>query len=105
MSRGVLVLAPGLGLDLDGARFTVEELQPHLGRVVLADVEGERSHRSLRRLANHPDIRLLPAAGDTWAAQPPPGPARGPAAATTPSNGSPSKSSPGSAKPRTARTC
>ncbi|MFG2845362.1 transposase [Kitasatospora sp. NPDC048296] len=61
MSRGVLVLAPGVQLELGGVRYTVEELEPHLGRVVLADADGELSRRSLRWLANHPGIRPLPA--------------------------------------------
>ncbi|WP_441247772.1 transposase [Kitasatospora sp. McL0602] len=59
MSRGVLVLAPGVALELGGVRFTVEELEPHLGRVTLKDADGTLSRRSLRWLAARTDVRPL----------------------------------------------
>ncbi|MEV7770126.1 transposase [Kitasatospora sp. NPDC086791] len=65
MSRSVMVLAPGLRLELGGVCFTVKELEPHLGRVVLVNADGSLSRRSLRWLANHPDIRPIPAPGET----------------------------------------
>lgn len=59
MSRGVLALAPGVPLELDGVEWTVEAVEPQVGRVVLATAAGERERRSLRWLANHPNVRPL----------------------------------------------
>ncbi|MFI5987886.1 transposase, partial [Streptomyces sp. NPDC051555] len=59
MSRGVLALAPGVPLELDGVEWTVEAVEPQVGRVVLATAAGERKRRSLRWLVNHPNVRPL----------------------------------------------
>jgi hypothetical protein len=40
---------------LDGAEWTVERREPHLGRVHLVGADGARQRVSLRFLANHPD--------------------------------------------------
>ncbi|MET8702055.1 transposase [Kitasatospora sp. NPDC004723] len=50
----MLDLSPGAGLVLDGAEWTVERREPHLGRVHLVALDGARQQVSLRFLANHP---------------------------------------------------
>ncbi|GAA3003152.1 hypothetical protein GCM10010519_39060 [Streptomyces lactacystinicus] len=57
MSRGVLVLAPGSAVEVDGVEWTVEAVEPQVGRIVLAGADGERERRSLRWLVNHPGVR------------------------------------------------
>ncbi|MFD8703049.1 hypothetical protein ACFV1W_10575 [Kitasatospora sp. NPDC059648] len=63
MSRAAVLVAPGAGLRLGGVDWTVEEIEPHLGRIVLAGPGGERERRSLRWLANHPDLRSAASEG------------------------------------------
>ncbi|MFD4661550.1 hypothetical protein ACFWP2_38755 [Kitasatospora sp. NPDC058444] len=63
MSRGAVVVAPGVRLRLGNVEWTVEEVEPHLGRVVLAWPDGERERRSLRWLANRPDLEAAAEAG------------------------------------------
>ncbi|MFI8461687.1 transposase [Kitasatospora sp. NPDC085464] len=63
MSRAAVLVAPGAGLRLGGVDWTVEEVEPHLGRIVLAGPGGERERRSLRWLANHPDLRSAASEG------------------------------------------
>lgn len=53
--NAVLDLSPGAGLVLDGALWTVERREPHLGRVQLVAAGGARHEVSFRFLANHPD--------------------------------------------------
>jgi transposase InsO family protein len=57
VSALVLDLSPGAGLVIDGAVWTVERREPHLGRVQLVTVDGARCEVSFRFLANHPDCR------------------------------------------------
>ncbi|MFJ9692303.1 transposase [Kitasatospora sp. NPDC101183] len=57
MSRAAVLVAPGTGLRLDDIDWTVEEIELHLGRIVLAGPDGERERRSLRWLVNHPCLR------------------------------------------------
>ncbi|WP_406208414.1 transposase [Kitasatospora sp. NBC_01560] len=59
MTRGVLVLANGVQLRLGDLNWTVQEVEPHVGRVVLASAEGRRERRSLRWLMNHPDVQAV----------------------------------------------
>ena len=49
----VLDLSPGAGLVLDGAEWTVERREPHVGRVHLVGFDGARLRVSFRFLANH----------------------------------------------------
>ena len=51
----VLDLPAGAAVMLDGAEWTVERREPHLGRVHLVGADGARQRVSLRFLANHPD--------------------------------------------------
>ncbi|WP_327740581.1 transposase (plasmid) [Streptomyces nojiriensis] len=53
----VLDLSPGAGLVLDGAEWTVERREPHLGRVQLVRDDGTRERVTFRFLANHPQCR------------------------------------------------
>ncbi|MDQ0710637.1 hypothetical protein QFZ55_000089 [Streptomyces luteogriseus] len=53
----VLDLSPGAGLVLDGAEWTVERREPHLGRVQLVKDDGTRERMTFRFLANHPQCR------------------------------------------------
>ncbi|MFH9349707.1 transposase [Kitasatospora sp. NPDC017646] len=62
MNRGLLILTPGVQLELNSGTWTVEEIEPHLGRVVLVAGDGERQRRPLRWLMNHPGLRALPSA-------------------------------------------
>ncbi len=50
----VLDLPAGAAVVLDGAEWTVERREPHLGRVHLVGAGGARQRVSLRFLANHP---------------------------------------------------
>ncbi len=56
---GLLELSPGAGTRLNGVCWTVEEILPQAGRVVLKDADGEVEHRSVRWLMHHPDARPL----------------------------------------------
>lgn len=56
-AAAVLDLSPGAGLVLDGAQWTVERREPHLGRVQLVGSDGRRQQVSFRFLANHPACR------------------------------------------------
>ncbi len=51
---GVLDLAPGAVLVLDGVEWTVERHEPQLGRVQLAGIDGARQQVSFRFLSSHP---------------------------------------------------
>jgi transposase InsO family protein len=53
----VLDLSPGAGIVLDGAEWTIERREPHLGRVQLVAADGVRQQVSFRFLANHPGCR------------------------------------------------
>ncbi|GAP51764.1 hypothetical protein [Streptomyces azureus] len=50
-------LSSGVGLVLDGAEWTVERREPHLGRVQLVALDGARQHVSLRFLVDHPGCK------------------------------------------------
>lgn len=52
--RAVLELPAGATVVLDGAEWTVERREPHLGRVHLIGGDGSRQQVSIRFLANHP---------------------------------------------------
>ncbi len=53
-AAAVLDLSPGAGVVLDGAEWTVERREPHLGRVLLVGADGVRQQVSFRFLASHP---------------------------------------------------
>ncbi|GAA4546475.1 hypothetical protein [Amycolatopsis samaneae] len=53
----MLDLEPGTVLLLDGREWTVERLEPHIGRVVLLGASGERMPVNARFLMHHPDCR------------------------------------------------
>lgn len=53
----MLDLSPGAGVVLDGAEWTIERREPHLGRVQLVAADGVRQQVSFRFLANHPGCR------------------------------------------------
>jgi hypothetical protein len=57
MTATVLDLAVGSGLVLDGAEWTVEQLEPQYGIVALTRADGERMRVSVRFLAGHPQCR------------------------------------------------
>lgn len=59
-ARGLLRIAPGTRLALNGVEWTVEDVQAQLGRLVLVDGDGRTDSRSFRWLINHADLRLLP---------------------------------------------
>ncbi|MFJ4090890.1 hypothetical protein ACIPYS_04845 [Kitasatospora sp. NPDC089913] len=63
MTRGILVLAPGSAVEVDGVEWTVEVVEPQVGRIVLAGADGSRERRSLRWLVNHPGVRPVLAPG------------------------------------------
>lgn len=52
-----LDLAPGAAVVLDGAGWTVERAEPHLGQVVLVTASGQRMRVTFRFLINHPSCR------------------------------------------------
>jgi hypothetical protein len=58
MTRPVLDLTAGSVLVLDGAAWTVEQLEPQYGTVVLTRSDGQRLRVSVRFLISHPDCRL-----------------------------------------------
>ncbi|MGX1676014.1 transposase [Streptomyces sp. NPDC055400] len=53
----LLDLAPGVRLRLHGVHWTVEEITPQRGEVVLHCAEGRSEVRSIRWLMHHPDCR------------------------------------------------
>ncbi|MPY59839.1 transposase [Streptomyces spongiae] len=55
MQRELLDLAAGGGVRLNGVEWTVEAVEPQLGRIVLRDGAGERQRRPIRWLMHHPD--------------------------------------------------
>ena len=57
MTAPVLDLAVGSALVLDGAEWTVEQLQPQYGAVVLTRGDGQRMRVSVRFLISHPHCR------------------------------------------------
>ena len=57
MTTPVLDLAVGSALVLDGAEWTVEQLQPQYGTVVLTRGDGQRMRVSVRFLISHPHCR------------------------------------------------
>jgi hypothetical protein len=63
----VLDLSPGAGVVLDGAEWTVERREPHLGRVQLVGTGGARQQVTFRFLANHPDCRRSSRSASTGA--------------------------------------
>lgn len=66
-----MLVAPGAGLRLGDVDWTVEEVEPHLGRIILAGPSGKRERRSLRWLVNHPGLRVsMVVDGPTAARQP-----------------------------------
>ncbi|WP_370934582.1 hypothetical protein [Amycolatopsis sp. cg13] len=54
---GVLDLAPGAAIVLDGTEWTVERVEPHCGRVVLRNTCGKRLPVTMRFLMDHPGCR------------------------------------------------
>jgi len=58
MTAPVLDLTAGSVLVLDGAAWTVEQLEPWYGMVVLTGSDGQRLRVSVRFLISHPDCRL-----------------------------------------------
>ncbi|MFF8717371.1 transposase [Streptomyces sp. NPDC015184] len=54
-----LALAPGMALQLNGGSWTVEDVEPQFGRVVLRNEEGKRERRPVSWLMRHPDCRPL----------------------------------------------
>jgi hypothetical protein len=58
MTAPVLDLTAGSVLVLDGAAWTVEQLEPWYGTVVLTGRDGQRLRVSVRFLISHPDCRL-----------------------------------------------
>jgi hypothetical protein len=56
--RGLLGLAPGRRILLNAVEWTVESVEPQLGRFVLAHTDGRVETRSIRWLVNHPDARI-----------------------------------------------
>jgi hypothetical protein len=57
---GLLQLAPGTVLRLDGVEQTVEAIEPQFGRVLL-NAGGEQRWRTIRWLAHHRDCQPVPA--------------------------------------------
>ncbi|MFD5082545.1 transposase [Kitasatospora sp. NPDC058406] len=57
--RGLLELAPGGRLVLNGVEWRVEAVEAGSGAVVLADGRGRVETRSIRWLIHHPDVRVL----------------------------------------------
>jgi hypothetical protein len=58
---GLVKLAAGARLMLDGAEWTVEECRPQSGRVVLRGAGGQRHPVTIRALVNDPGFRPVPA--------------------------------------------
>ncbi|MER7151403.1 transposase [Streptomyces lydicus] len=58
-SNGLLRVSPGRRIALNGVDWTIESVEAHLGRLVLADGSGRVEARSFRWLINHPDLRVL----------------------------------------------
>jgi hypothetical protein len=54
---GALDLSEGSRLVLEGVEWTVEELNPQVGRVLLQRPDGQRLSTTIRVLVNHPDCR------------------------------------------------
>ncbi|MEU7205912.1 hypothetical protein [Streptomyces sp. NPDC045470] len=57
IEAAALDLSPGAGVVLDDVEWLVERQEPHLGRVHLVGVDGERQQVSFRFLVNHPQCR------------------------------------------------
>ncbi|MFI5804470.1 transposase [Streptomyces sp. NPDC051561] len=57
MATGMLALAPGSGIRLNGVEWTVEDVLPQASTVVLRDAAGEVERRPIRWLMHHPDCR------------------------------------------------
>ncbi|MCB5906026.1 hypothetical protein [Streptomyces pinistramenti] len=55
--RGLLNLAPGSQLRLNGVEWTVDAIEPQKGRFALSDGEGRSEVRPIRWLIHHPDAR------------------------------------------------
>ncbi|MFK0190569.1 transposase [Kitasatospora sp. NPDC090308] len=55
--QGLRELAPGGRLVLNGVEWTVESIEPHLGRLRLVHEDGRSEERTLRWLVQHPDVR------------------------------------------------
>jgi hypothetical protein len=64
----MLDLEPGAALVLDGRGWTVERVEPQVGRVALVSTNGDRMPISIRSLMHHPDCHQLAKTGDTGAA-------------------------------------
>ncbi|MFE7521483.1 hypothetical protein [Streptomyces halstedii] len=58
-SKGLMRVPPGRRIVLNGVEWTIESVEAHLGRVMLADGAGGVEARSFRWLINHPDLRVL----------------------------------------------
>jgi hypothetical protein len=58
---GLVKLAAGARLMLDGAEWTVEECRPQSGQVVLRGAGGQRRPVTIRELVNAPGFRPVPA--------------------------------------------
>ncbi|MFI9581711.1 hypothetical protein ACIHCQ_07685 [Streptomyces sp. NPDC052236] len=58
--EGVLQIAPGRQVSLNGVEWTIKDVHGQLGRLVLVDGDGRAETRSFRWLINHADLRLLP---------------------------------------------
>lgn len=56
--RGLLGLAPGRRILLNAVEWTVESVEPQLGRFVLSHADGQVESRSIRWLINHPDAQM-----------------------------------------------
>jgi hypothetical protein len=65
---GLVELAPGARLAVDGVDWTVESIRPQLGQVSLRSPDGDQQQTTIRWLVNHPGCRPVPTAG----AGPPP---------------------------------
>ncbi|MET8479291.1 transposase [Streptomyces clavifer] len=59
--RGLLSLAPGSLLRLNGVEWTVDAIEPQTGRFTLSDGEGRTEIRPIRWLIHHPDARPVTA--------------------------------------------
>ncbi|MEV0372172.1 transposase [Streptomyces sp. NPDC050636] len=57
--RGLLALAPGGQLMLNGIEWTVESVEPQRGQLRLVDDNGRAETRSIRWLMHHPDARAV----------------------------------------------
>ncbi|MCH0561479.1 transposase [Streptomyces sp. MUM 16J] len=55
--RGLLNLAPGSRLRLNGVEWTVDAIEPQTGRFTLSDGEGRTETHPIRWLIHHPDAR------------------------------------------------